>query len=190
MIVGITGGIGGGKTTFSNLLRESGFKVYDSDFEARCLQVENQLIRTKMVELFGPDVYSENGLNKSLVAGIVFSNPAILQQLNAIVHPVVQSDFKQWTQLFPNEKYLFIESAILFEAHFDKMVDKIILVTASEEIRINRVVKRDGLTEEQVRLRMKNQLSDEIKIKLSDVVVRTDRNEDLQLQLNDIINSL
>lgn len=190
MIVGITGGIGGGKTTFSNLLRASGFKVYDSDYEARRLQVENPLIRKKMMELFGSEVYSEKGLNKGLVAGIVFSNPEILQQLNAIVHPVVQSDFNKWVQLFPDEKYLFIESAILFEAHFDKIVDKIILVTASEEIRINRVVKRDGWTVEQVKLRMKSQLSDEIKIKLSDIVVRTDNNEDLKPKLDNIFKSL
>lgn len=190
MIVGITGGIGGGKTTFSNLLRDMGFKVYDSDLEARRLQVEDKYVRTQMIELFGRDVYSGNSLNRSLVADVVFNNPGILQQLNAIIHPVVQSDFREWTLFYPNEKYLFIESAILFEAHFDKIVDKIILVTASEETRIDRVVKRDGLTTEQVKLRMKNQLSDEMKMKLSDVVVRTDRNEDLKVQLNDILNLL
>lgn len=190
MIVGITGGIGGGKTTFSNLLRDMGFKVYDSDLEARRLQIEDNCVRTQMIELFGRNVYSGNSLNRSLVADVVFNNPGILQQLNAIIHPVVQSDFREWTLLYPNEKYLFIESAILFEAHFDKIVDKIILVTASEETRIDRVVKRDGLTKEQVKLRMKNQLSDEIKMKLSDVVVRTDRNEDLKVQLNDILNLL
>ena len=190
MIIGITGGIGGGKTTFSNVLRQAGYQVYDADLEAKRLQNEHQDIRQQISDLFGESAYNEGGLNRKLVAEIVFSQPDKLLQLNAIVHPAVKSDFLDWMKRFPNEKFYFIESAILFESHFDKIVDKIILVTASESVRIERVMQRDGLTREQVVQRIKNQIPEEHKVKSSHFVVYTDQNKGLSLSLNEILKLL
>lgn len=190
MIIGITGGIGGGKTTFSNLLRETGYSVYDADLEAKRLQNEKPVIRLQITDLFGESAYNEDGLNRKYIAEIVFNQPDKLIQLNAIVHPAVKSDFINWMKRLPNESYYFIESAILFESHFDRIVDKIILVTASEEVRIKRVMQRDGLTREQVVQRMKNQMPEEHKVKLSHIVVYTDQNKELRLSLNEILKML
>lgn len=190
MIIGITGGIGGGKTTFSNVLREAGYQVYDSDLEAKRLQNENQNIRKQISALFGASAYKNDGLNRQLVANIVFKNPEILVQLNAIVHPAVEHDFLEWMKKYPNEKYYFIESAVLFESHFDSLVDKIIIVTASEDVRIERAMKRDSLSREQVILRIKNQMPEEQKKLLSDYVLNTDQNKDLKFDLDEIFKSL
>lgn len=190
MIIGITGGIGGGKTTFSNVLREAGYQVYDSDLEAKRLQNENQNIRKQISVLFGASAYNNNGLNRQLVANIVFKNPEMLVQLNAIVHPAVEHDFLEWMKKYPNEKYYFIESAVLFESHFDSLVDKIIIVTASEDVRIERAMKRDSLSREQVIQRIKNQMPEEQKKMLSDYVLNTDQNKDLKFYIDDIFKSL
>ena len=190
MIVGITGGIGGGKTTFSNVLREAGYMVYDSDLEARRLQNGDENIRKQISALFGVAAYNEKGLNRGLIADIVFNSPEKLAQLNTIIHPAVEADFLKWMKKYPDEKYYFIESAVLFESHFDSLVDKTILVTASEEIRIERVMRRDALTKEQVLQRIKHQLPEEQKIMLSDYVLNTDRNSDLKLYLDEIFETL
>ena len=176
LIIGITGGIGSGKTTLSENLRNEGYDVYDSDFEARKLQNENQVIQKKLIELFGVEIYNSGGLNRSFLAKIVFGNKELLTKLNKIVHPVVDEHFKNWISERLNQKFLFIESAILFESGFNSFVDKVILMTASEEIRIKRVMKRDNISEEQVRARMSNQLSDQETIPLSDFVIYTDDN--------------
>ncbi len=174
MIIGITGGIGAGKSTIAEILRSMGYLVYDSDAEARKLQNENIELKQKIQSLFGSDIYNESGLNRQALAKIVFNNPELLTQLNYIVHPAVQSDFEAWVKSNSHVKALFIESAILFESHFNKLTDKIILVSASEEVRIARVVKRDGVNYEQVKERIRKQTSDEEKKKWVDVVIYTD----------------
>lgn len=176
LIIGITGGIGSGKTTLSENLRLKGYDVYDSDLEARRLQNEHPLIRKQLIDLFGKEIYSANGLNRSALAKIVFSKKELLIKLNKIVHPVVKDDFKNWIELRSSKKFLFLESAILFESGFNVLVDKVVLMTASEQIRINRVIKRDGVTPEQVMTRMSNQFSDKIKIPLADFIIHTDDN--------------
>ena len=176
LIIGITGGIGSGKTTLSENLRLEGYDVYDSDLEARRLQNEHPLIRKQLIDLFGKEIYSANGLNRSALAKIVFSKKELLIKLNEIVHPVVKDDFKNWIELRSSKKFLFLESAILFESGFNVLVDKVVLMTASEQIRINRVIKRDGVTTEQVMTRMSNQFSDKIKIPLADFIIHTDDN--------------
>lgn len=190
MVVGITGGIGGGKTTFSNVLREAGYQVYDSDHEAKRLQNEDQNIRKQISALFGASAYNHEGLDRKLIANIVFNNPSKLAQLNAVIHPAVETDFLEWMKRFPDEKYYFIESAVLFESHFDSLVDKTILVTASEKVRIERVMRRDALTKEQVLQRIKYQMPEEQKIMLSDYVLHTDQNRDLKLCMDDIFKTL
>jgi dephospho-CoA kinase len=175
MIIGITGGIASGKSTLSNLLKAHGFPVYDSDLEARRLQNEHPEIISQTKALFGDDIYVDGQLNRPAVATLVFQNPELLKKLTNIVHPVVKAEFLQWTRQFKPNKLIFIESAILFEANFDKLVDKVILLTVSEEIRIQRVMERDGSTREQVLARIKNQIPDTEKIPKSDLVILTDQ---------------
>lgn len=189
-IIGITGGIGSGKTTVANILRKNGFFVYDSDVEAKKLQNENPVVREKLIEVFGPDIYVSKELDRKRLASIVFMHPELLQKLNSIVHPAVLENFLNWKKLHSNEKYLFLESALLFESKFNLLTDKIILITASENIRIQRVMKRDGVSEEQVKQRIKNQLLDSDKYKLVDVVINTDEGPPSKTFMNEIICKL
>lgn len=189
-IVGITGGIGGGKSTLSKLLLAEGFQVYNTDMEARRLQNESPVIRNNLIELFGTEVYDGAELNRKYLANIVFNSPELLQQLNAIVHPVVKKDFLKWSGQFSAESYVFMECAILFEGGFNSLVDKIILVTASEEVRIARVVKRDMLTVDQVKARIRNQMSDEQKSKYADYIIKTDDNQDMYPKMKQLLLQL
>lgn len=175
MIIGITGGIGSGKTTLSNLLRSNGYPVYDADIEARRLQNEDITLINQTKVIFGNEVYKANGLNRIAVADMVFQHPELLKQLTAIVHPIVKNDFLQWASSHNQHKLLFVESAVLFESNFNELTDKIILVSAPESIRIKRVMQRDGLSSEQVIARIKNQMSDTDKALKSDLIIRTDK---------------
>ena len=174
MIVGITGGIGGGKSTLSDLLREKGFFVYDTDFEAKRLQSEHPEIRQRLIDLFGENIYVDQQLDRKKLADIVFKNSGLLSGLNKIIHPFVRKDFTEWKCKHSNEKYLFVESAIMFESGLYNEMDKIIVVTAPENVRIERVMKRDGVSAEKVLARMKNQLSEEEKIKRADIVLNSE----------------
>ncbi|HEY5589701.1 MAG TPA: dephospho-CoA kinase [Paludibacter sp.] len=190
LIIGITGGIGSGKSTLSNKLRAEGFFVYDSDVEARRLQNENPIIRKQLVKLFGDEIFTPQGLNRSALAKIVFGKHELLAQLNAIVHPVVREDLIKWIKSHNNEKLLFVESAILFESGFNVIVDKVILMTASEAVRLARVVKRDIISPEQVHARMAHQLPDESKISRVDFVIHSDDNQPLDPKMKNVIFEL
>jgi dephospho-CoA kinase len=176
LIIGITGGIGSGKSTLSEHLRLEGYDVYDSDQEARRLQNENLSLKKQLIDLFGEEIYNSQGLNRPVLAKIVFANQDLLFKLNQIVHPFVKEDFKNWIPRHSSKQFLFMESAILFECRFNKLVDKVVLMTASEQLRIHRVIKRDGITKEEVEARMLNQLPDEMKIPLADIIISTDDN--------------
>jgi len=175
MLIGITGGIGSGKSTISDLLRCKGFPVFDTDKEARIIQDTDKNVIAATKKLLGDDIYVEGKLNRPAVASQVFSNPDLLLKLMEIVHPAVRSKIQEWYQQFNNGQIVFVESAVLFEGGFYKLMDKIILIVASEEIRIERVMKRDGLTREQVLVRIKNQIPDTEKIKESDLIINTDQ---------------
>lgn len=176
LIIGITGGIGSGKSTLAENLRREGYEVYDSDQEARRLQNEHPVIKEQLIQLFGEEIYSSQGLNRLALAKVVFAKHELLLKLNEIVHPIVKEDFNRWIVLRSSQSVLFMESAILFESGFNILVDKVILMVASESVRINRVMKRDGINKEQVAARMSNQFSDETKIPLADFVIHTDDN--------------
>ena len=176
MLVGITGGIGSGKTTLSNLFRAAGYLVYDSDLEARRLQNEHPIVREQIQALFGEAIYTPMGLNRPALALLVFADRELLLKLNAIVHPVVKADILNWKLKNANQELLFLESAILFESGFNTLVDKVLLVTASEEIRMARILRRDGISYEQVRARMSNQLPEEEKVKFAHLIISSDDN--------------
>lgn len=190
LLIGITGGIGSGKTTLSKKLRAEGYSVYDSDSEARRLQNEHPVIRKELIQLFGEDIYNNQILNRSALAKIVFGKPELLSKLNSVVHPFVKEDFELWIKKHETEKLLFQESAILFESGFNSFVDKVILMVASEDVRIARVMKRDGTTHEQVKLRMKNQMTDDEKIPKADFVIYTDDNMPLEDKMRRILVEL
>lgn len=190
LIVGITGGIGGGKSTLADKLRAEGFEVYDSDMEARRLQNEHPVIREQLIELFGEDIYTEHGLNRSVIASMVFTNKDLLLKLNKVVHPVVEAHFQNWVEQNSGSKFLFVESAILFESGFNKFVDKVIVITAAEEIRIKRVMKRDGSTVEQVQARMSSQISEDYKTSKADFIIHSDDNMPLLDKMRRILQEL
>lgn len=190
MIIGITGGIGSGKSTLSKRFREAGYAVYDTDSGARRLQNENAGIRQQISALFGAEAYTDNVLNRKYIAGIVFHQPELLHKLNEIVHPAVRADFKSWAHQHISEKVLFLECALLFQGEFPKLVDKIILVTAPQTIRIQRVVKRDGLSESQVLERMNNQLTDAEMAAKSDLIIDTGIIDIKQLDVSEFLSKM
>lgn len=172
-IIGLTGGIGSGKTTVGKWFAENGIPVYDSDTEAKLLIKENDELRLKISSILGDEAYVDGVYNRKFVAAKVFSNPRLLEKLNEIVHPAVFEHFHNWVK---NQKSEFIikEAAILFESGSYKDCDLIISVVAKEELRIERVVKRDGLDPNQVRDRIRTQWTDELRIKHSDFVINND----------------
>lgn len=189
-IIGITGGIGSGKSTLSADLRELGFEVYDSDKEARRLQNEHPVIVQQLKEIFGADIYNNNVLNRGAVAKLVFENKELLQQLNKVVHPVVKEDFENWIRKHTDCNYLFMESAILFESGFNAFVDKVVVITAPEEVRIKRVVKRDGVCAQQVRARIASQIPEERKIAMADIVIYSDDEQPMMSRTRYLLTQL
>ena len=161
--VGITGGIGSGKSTVCAILAEFGVAVYDSDSRAKRLMNEDNTLRERLVERFGSEVYCVEGLNRIYLAERVFGNPEELKALNAIVHPAVMDDFDRWA-LEQEGRYVVLESAILFEASLDRRVDVSVAVMAPEALRIERAMQRDGAQREQIVARMNNQISDQERV--------------------------
>lgn len=158
--VGITGGIGSGKSTVCRLFEQNGIAVYDSDARAKALMAEDATLREQLVEAFGAECYNEQGLNRAYLAGRVFGDEAELQRLNGIVHPAVKEDFRRWADV-QRGAYVVLESAILFESGFDTEVNTTLAVMAPMEERLRRTVERDGVDREAVRRRMEHQLSDD-----------------------------
>ena len=169
--VGITGGIGSGKTTVCKLFEKMDVPVYYADLEAKKLMNSDKELKQKIKELLGTDAYHRNGrLNRKHVASIVFNDKKKLESLNAIVHPAVAQDSKKW---FSNQKvnYAIKEAALLVENASYKQLDYLIVVTAPVEMRIKRVVKRDKTDYNQVKLRIANQLSEIQKKKVADFII-------------------
>lgn len=189
MIIGITGGIGSGKSTIARQLRAMGYAVYDTDSEAKRLIVEDAHVRQKMEQLFGQKVYADGVYQTALVAQRVFTNKSLLAQLNAIVHPAVKADILRWTtndhlsstgsQSNPRKSdlqrkdFLFIECAILYQAGFDQLCDKVVMITAPEAIRIERTIARDQTTKDKVSARIHAQ-DVEGDIQRADIVIDND----------------
>ena len=169
-IVGLTGGIGSGKSTVANMFKKLGVPVYNSDERAKHLMNTSLEIKNQLIELLGEEAYEGDKLNRSFIAKKVFSNADLLAELNNIVHPIVRKDFIDWTN-DQDYRYVIQETALLFENKSEDLYDSIILVTAPKEERIARVVDRDKSTKEQVISRMNNQLDDEAKLDLSNYVI-------------------
>jgi len=174
--VGISGGIGSGKTVICTIFQILGISVYNSDLKAKKIMETNQEVRKEIINLLGKESYLNNfTLNKKFIAQKVFNQKELLSKLNEIVHPAVRQDAEIWSKNIPQEGgYYLRESAILFETGIYKQLHINILVVAPEKLRIQRIKNRDGLSGEDITLRMKNQWSDEQKLKLTDFVIIND----------------
>ncbi|MEO9893057.1 dephospho-CoA kinase [Aurantibacter sp.] len=171
ILIGLTGGIGSGKTTVAKIFKKLGVPVYNSDKEAKKLMNSSKELRNSIKELFGKEAYKKKKLNRSFIAEKVFNNRELLQKLNSIVHPAVREHFKDWTTK-QESSYVIQEAAIIFEQNNQDFYDKVILVTAPKAVRIERVLQRDPNQDKaQIERRMANQLSDREKIELSDYVI-------------------
>lgn len=175
--MGLTGGIGSGKTTVAACFRDLGIPVYNSDLRARELMEQDAKLVEGIRGLFGPGAYLKGRLNRSYIASLVFEEKELLEKLNTLVHPAVREDFLQWTtrQTAP---YVIQEAAILIENGAYRELDRMILVTAPKAERIRRVMKRDAVSEKAVLDRMKNQWEDERKLPLADFIIE---NRDLEI---------
>ncbi len=190
IVIGITGGIGGGKSMFSRFLMRRGELVYDTDMEARILQNSDESLRKRIKTEFGEDIYNSAGLDRAKLASIVFADPSKLKLLNSIVHPAVVDDFKTWVEKNSSRQFLFMECAILFEGNFNNLVDKIVVVTAPQEVRVQRVMRRDCVNEESVLARIRNQMSESEKTKLADWVFDTNNDELPNLRVDEFLEEI
>jgi dephospho-CoA kinase len=189
MTVGLTGGIGSGKTTVARLLETMGCILYNSDDRAKDIYF-NAAVKEQVIELLGDNTYYATGvLNKAHISEQVFSNTDLLQRLNAIIHPAVKKDFDRFTELHP-DKIIIKESAILFETGIYKTLDATILVTAPLNEKTERVMKRNNLTKAEVEKRMQAQWTDEQKIPLANYTINNANNEALIPQATDILNKI
>lgn len=169
-IIGLTGGIGSGKTQVVEVFRALGVPCYIADIEAKRLMHDNPQLKEKILQLFGKQAYTKQGLNRAFIGEIVFQNPDMLKQLNAIVHPAVAIDFTTWLSQ-QSHPYVIKEVAILFETGGDKAVDQSLLITAPKTLRIERAMQRDKASQETILARMSNQWEDKQKIPLADHVI-------------------
>lgn len=188
-LIGLTGGIGSGKSTVAGLFRTLGIPVYESDSRAKFLMNNDPGLRQQIVALLGSESYtSQHEINRAWIASKVFNNPPLLSQLNGIVHPAVFQDLVDWIALDTQQQapYLIQESALLFEEDLAKRFRAIILVVAPAEARIDRVMKRDGITRDAVLRRIENQWPDDRKIPLSDFIIYNDGEHALIEQVMDI----
>ncbi|MBF69961.1 MAG: dephospho-CoA kinase [Crocinitomicaceae bacterium] len=189
--VGLTGGIGSGKSTVSKILISKGFSVYNSDNRAKWLMNNNDNLKSNIISIFGNKAYLKGSLNRKYLSAKVFNDSLKLKALNNLVHPLVAIDFKNWLLHQKSKDFVFKEAAILIESGAYKEMDKIMVVSCPENIRLERVLKRDGNSPELVKKRIQNQISETEKINHADFVVKNNGNEsDLVLEVEFVISEL
>jgi dephospho-CoA kinase len=176
VMIGLTGGIGSGKSVVAKVFATLGIPVFNADDEAKRIMQTSTEIKTKLIEQFGTDIYNVHGLDKEKLANIVFNDSFQLQLLNAIVHPVTIQAAKDWAAK-QTSPYVIKEAALIFESGAADGLFKVIGVTAPISIRIHRVMQRDGITKDQVDARMRNQISDTIKMRLCDYVIENNNQQ-------------
>jgi dephospho-CoA kinase len=175
-MIGLTGGIGSGKSVVAKIFTTMGIPVFNADETAKMMMQSNPEMKAKLIEQFGSSIYDASGLQKEKLAAIVFNDPFQLQLLNAIVHPVTIQAAKDWAAK-QNSPYVIKEAALIFESGAADGLFKVIGVTAPLSLRIHRVMQRDGVSKEQVEARMQHQISDTIKMRLCDYVIQNNNQE-------------
>lgn len=188
LLVGLTGGIGSGKSTVAKIFKALGVPVFNSDEEAKRIVNDNEEVKQAITTVFG-NVYQGATLKRDKLASLVFNNEEALNRLNNIIHPAVAKQFDLWVQENINQPILVKEAAILIESGAYKKLDKLIVVAANEDIRIARVMKRNNVTESEVRARMQNQLTDKDRAKYCDYIINNN-DEFLISQVLEIISKL
>jgi len=181
-VVGLTGGIGSGKTTVSNMFKDLGVPVYIADVEAKKLMSTSNVIKRKLIDLFGPKAYDHDQLNRNYISSKIFNDDSLLEKMNAIIHPRVAEHFKRWL-LKQTSKYVIKEAAIIFEHNRQSQYDAIITVISDKDERIKRILKRENTSKDKILSIMKHQLTDEKKVKLSDFVIVNDQLEHTKEQV-------
>lgn len=188
--IGITGGIGSGKSVISRILKIMHYPVYDSDYWAKFLMNNDKTIYKALTDKFGPETYSSEGINRPFLAQLIFNNKKNLTFVNSIVHPAVGNHFLQWAEE-QQSSIVFIESAILFSSGLNKIIDKTIYVDAPQEIRLQRAILRDNATTEAISARIKNQINgDEYARTHSDYIINNDNTSLLIPQIISILQNL
>ncbi len=189
MRIGITGGIGSGKSYVCRRLEALGYPVYDCDAAAKRLMCDDAEIMEGLVRLMGPEAYVDGRLNKPAVARYLFHSGRHAAAVNSLVHPAVSQDFVDWAQRQATP-LVFVESALLFQAQMEKVCDAVWAVSAPLEVRVKRVMQRDHVDEKDVNSRMAQQMDDSEVLRRSDAVILNDGQQDIDSQLNSLIKSL
>lgn len=187
--IGITGGMGAGKSVISEMMRCLGIPVYDADIASKKILNSNTKVKTQLIELLGEEIFSNGQLNRPLMAQLIFNNNELLLKTNAIIHPAVFEDFIAWSEA-QNKEVVACETAILFESGMVSYFDSILMVSAPLEIRIERCIKRNKFTREQVMERIAKQMDESKKTELSDFVIDNDNRKALYPQLKNFLNNL
>ena len=183
--IGITGGIGSGKTYICNLLRERGYEVYNCDDDAKRIMLEDAEIISQIKTLIGNDAYTPDGqLNKPVIANFIFSDKENAAKVNSIVHPAVKKDFLRWAE---DKQVAIMESAILFESGFDDVVDTTVLIWADARNRLKRAMTRDHATREQIEARMAAQISDDEARRKADYIFRHNNYDETENEMRKLI---
>ncbi|MBO4621495.1 MAG: dephospho-CoA kinase [Paludibacteraceae bacterium] len=175
-LIGITGGIGSGKSYYARRRAAEGYLVYDSDAEAKRVVESNPEVRKAIVELLGPGAFRCGKYQPKYVIAKVFDEQTgapLLQRLNAIIHPAVLADLQQWKEAHRDAETLYVESAILFESGLNELCDEVVCITAPEDVRIARVMARDGISEAEVRARMARQMPEDERRRRSDRIIQS-----------------
>lgn len=188
-IIGLTGGIGSGKTTVANIFRSHGIPVYIADEEAKKITDDPKVV-ARIVEIFGNEILDDGLINRKVLATVVFNDAEKLKQLNSIIHPAVKKHFLQWVEHHQNQPFVIKEAAILFETGNDKDCDAVITVTAPLETRISRVMQRDKASREEILKRIDNQWPDEMRISKSNFIINNIEPYKTEFQVNEILKKL
>lgn len=187
--IGITGGIGSGKSLVSKIIETMGYPVFNSDREAKVIVNTHPEVRSELIHLFGDDIYLSNEINKTKLAQLIFNDSTLREKVNKIIHPKVREAFNNCAST-SNSKLIFNEAAILFETEAYKQFDATILITAPKELRINRVLKRDKVSLEEIENRMSSQWTDKKKSQFSKYIINNDEVEPLIIQVEKVISEL
>ncbi len=189
--IGITGGIGCGKSYVADKMKLRGIPVYDSDYRAKLLMATSPAIQLELTRLVGPTLYCPCGcgvLQKEVLARFIFGHPDNMARVNAVVHPRVKEDFRQWADTHKDKEFCLLESAILFESGFDSEVDFKVCVDAPLELRVQRCIKRDDITREAVMSRIESQMDQADKCRMADFVIVNDDVQPLEPQISALLD--
>ena len=186
-IIGLTGGIGSGKSTISKEIKCNSIPVYDSDTRAKILMNSSKVLKSKLIEFFGSSAYSNGFLNKKYISNLIFNDSSALNKINSIVHPEVFDDFINWKSRLNND-FVIYESALIFESGSYKLNDYNILVISDINKRIERVIKRDNIEKNDVLLKINNQWPDQKKIPLADYVFENSSVNENRKLVSSLIN--